>query len=80
MCDDVERAQDIAQHFIDSSLRDHFAARKQPRSGRSTCIECEEPITPTRKALGADLCIDCQRDEDLRSRMGRSSSAVHSLS
>lgn len=77
MCDDVERAQDIAQQFIDNSLRDHFAARKQSRSGRATCIECEEPITPARKALGANLCIDCQRDEDIRSRSGRFLTSAH---
>jgi len=68
VADDIERAQETAQQFLDHSLRHHFSTNKAPRAGRSSCIECEEPIAPARTLLGAVLCIDCQRDDELRAR------------
>jgi len=65
---DDELAQDITQQFTDKSLQAHMAARGKPRVGRSACVECSDPISAPRQAIGADRCLDCQKDDDLRNR------------
>lgn len=45
------------------------AVREQrPVQGRTRCATdgCGEPISPERTALGAQLCMDCQRGEEAR--------------
>ena len=68
MCDDVELAQDFTLQFHDNALRAHMAARKPVQLGLAACIDCDEEISPARQRLGADRCIECQSDEDLRKR------------
>ena len=70
MCDEVELAQEYALQFNDSALRAHMATRQPARFGLPACIDCDDEILPARQRLGAERCIDCQADEDLRNRNG----------
>lgn len=67
MSDDCDLASAKADRFVEDSLRRH-ALRRPARPGRSACIDCDSPITPAQQAMGADRCVDCQRDVDLRNR------------
>jgi RNA polymerase-binding transcription factor DksA len=67
MADDCDLASAKADRFVEDSLRRH-ALRRQARPGRSACVDCGEPIAPAQQAMGADRCVDCQCDVDLRNR------------
>lgn len=62
MTEVIDVAQQRQQDDIDLAL----AARKPARAGRATCanVQCGEPIAPLRQNMGAQLCIDCQRDAE----------------
>ena len=54
---------DVAQRRQLEEIELALAARPVAKQGRPHCrnTACAEPITPQRQALGAQLCIDCQR-------------------
>lgn len=56
----MDAVQQHAQHMAEDALQRH-AARRQV-AGRTSCanLDCGEPITPARTALGAQLCMECQ--------------------
>lgn len=62
MTDVIDVAQQRQQDDIDIAL----AARKPAGAGRAFCANavCDEPISEVRRALGAQLCIDCQHDAE----------------
>jgi RNA polymerase-binding transcription factor DksA len=63
-------AMDHVQSFNDDHTADALARHAdRPRlKGRSHCanIECGEPIGDARQALGAQLCLPCQKAEESR--------------
>ncbi|MGE3907931.1 MAG: TraR/DksA family transcriptional regulator [Chloroflexota bacterium] len=64
MSDDIDLAQ---QHEEMHRAHAIAAALERPRrAGRPLCLECEEPISPDRQAIGADLCPECQGFADQR--------------
>lgn len=65
MTDWIDRAQELQLRAIEDALAARTAA---PAAGRETCanLDCGEPISPQRQALGARLCLDCQRAEEHR--------------
>lgn len=64
MPDLMDRVQQHAEDVAADALAAH-AQRQQP-VGRTTCanLDCGDDIVPARTALGAQLCIDCQRAEE----------------
>jgi RNA polymerase-binding transcription factor DksA len=32
--------------------------------GKPECAWCDEPISALRQSMGADLCLECQRDRE----------------
>lgn len=64
MPDAMDRVQQHALDLTADALAEH--ARRQMASGRTHCgnLDCGEPIAPARTALGAQLCLDCQRVEE----------------
>lgn len=62
--DIIDVAQRRQQEEIEHALQAH--ADKPVRTGREVCATpgCDEPISAARQALGAQLCIDCQRDAE----------------
>lgn len=64
MPDLMDRVQDFAADLAADALGAH-QRRPQPM-GRAYCanLDCGEPIAPARTALGAQLCMDCQRAEE----------------
>jgi RNA polymerase-binding transcription factor DksA len=64
--DSIDVAQRRQQEAIDQAL----AARRQPVAGRAHCAnaDCGEPISKVRQQMGAQLCIDCQRDREQRAQ------------
>lgn len=66
--DIIDQAQDYQQRMIDAAL----SRQSTRRPGRHFCarLDCDEPISETRRALGAQLCIDCAEAQELRQRSG----------
>ena len=64
MPDAMDRVQQYAQDLTTDALAEH--ARRPVAAGRTHCgnLDCREPIAPERTALGAQLCMDCQRAEE----------------
>ena len=69
MMDIIDQAQDYQQRMIDAAVDRH----RQHRIGRSHCAneDCGEPISATRRKLGAQLCLDCARAQEQRQRCGQ---------
>jgi len=65
-------AMDAVQADVDArtaeALRRHWAIAAVRRPGLPFCeqLDCAEPIEEARQRLGARLCTDCQREEDIR--------------
>jgi len=61
---------DMAGEILERS-EEAFAARKpmQVADSRKTCIDCEEPISPARRAAsqGCKRCTEC---EELKAKQG----------
>lgn len=68
--DVIDVAQQRQQEEIDHALAAHRAARLVAQPLRSLCAAptCNEPISPARQRMGAQLCIDCQRDAEHRQK------------
>lgn len=66
MPDLMDAVQQHAQDMADDALRAH-AARPQ-QQGLAFCEDeaCGEAIAPARRAMGARLCLDCQKAEEAR--------------
>lgn len=66
MPDAMDRLQQFNDDQAEDALRRH-ADRARP-AGRTHCAvaDCREPIVPERTALGAQLCMECQHEEDAR--------------
>ena len=70
-------AMDAVQADVDARVEDalrRLRASVRPQApGLSHCetLDCREPIAEHRTRLGARLCEDCQREEDIRSRQYR---------
>lgn len=62
---------DVAQRRQQEAI-DHALAARQTQSvpGRTHCAKaaCGEAIVPVRQQMGAQLCIDCQRDAEQEAR------------
>lgn len=75
MPDAMDRVQQHAQDLTADALDAH--ARRPRPLGLAFCEDeaCGEPVTPERQALGARLCLDCQRAAEAHaahfSRWGR---------
>ena len=59
----------VQQHAIDATedvLRRHHA--RPVMAGRTHCaiLDCGEAINAARTALGAQLCLECQHEEEAR--------------
>lgn len=64
MPDAMDAVQQLAADHVDDALKRH---RSRPvAAGRTTCanLDCGEPIAPTRTALGAQLCLACQKADE----------------
>ena len=64
MPDSMDRVQQLADDHAADALKRHSS---RPRlAGRSTCgnLDCGEGISSERQALGAQLCLTCQRAEE----------------
>lgn len=61
-------AMDALQQHNDDRVADALSAhaRRPKPEGRDFCanLDCGEPITPQRRALGAQLCLPCQKAEE----------------
>lgn len=64
MPDAMDRVQQYAADLNADALAQH--ARRPVQAGRTHCanLDCGEPILPARTALGALLCMECQRAEE----------------
>ena len=65
-------AMDAVQADVDAriadALRRHQATAGARRPGLPVCeqLDCGESIEEARQRLGARLCTDCKREEDIR--------------
>lgn len=65
MPDLMDAIQERVQRETDALV----AAREQVSTGGMTVCtgdDCDEPIAPARTALGARLCLECQRGQEAR--------------
>lgn len=69
MCHEIDPAQAAAEQFRQDAVAAHRHASAR-RRGASTCIDCGEPVSGLRQALGAVRCLDCQRDAEWRRSRG----------
>jgi DnaK suppressor protein len=69
--DDVERAQRVAEQFLDGALRRTLHAMPQGVGG-AVCANCGGNIPPARRAAlpTAETCIACQEAVESRGRDG----------
>lgn len=70
MADEIDIANDRILADIERRVA---AARKQPvELGNEFCEECEDEMPSERRAIGAKLCIECQkRAEHIRKLYSR---------
>jgi len=61
---------DVAQRRQMEAIEQALASRKTAGQGRTHCIaeDCGAPIAPVRQAMGAQLCLDCQRAAEQRAQ------------
>ncbi|WP_298438016.1 TraR/DksA family transcriptional regulator [Geobacter sp.] len=63
MPDDIDRAQEINEQFLEDALAEH--RRRKPLTVADSaliCIDCETPIPEKRRkaAPGCVRCVECQ--------------------
>lgn len=64
MPDAMDQVQDFNEAHTSDALHRHAS---QPRKlGRTSCanLDCGDAIAPPRTALGAQLCLPCQQEEE----------------
>ena len=66
MVDDVDRVAAMDELHLEDAMR--ARAQRPACVGLTHCedMECGEPITPQRQAMGARLCIDCATADEAR--------------
>lgn len=71
MPDAMDAVQQHAQDLTADALALH--ARRTVIAGRTHCanLDCGEAIAPPRTALGAQLCLECQRHDEAQTARGR---------
>lgn len=64
MPDAMDVVQQLAADHAEDALRRHQS--RPVVAGRRTCanLDCAEPIAPARTALGAQLCLACQKADE----------------
>ena len=64
MPDQMDHAQDFNDLHTADALQAH--ARRPRSAGRTHCanLDCGDAIAPERQALGAQLCLPCQKAEE----------------
>ena len=65
MPDPMDLVQERVQRETDALVA---SAARATSPGATACVgaDCGEPIAPERTALGARLCLDCQRGAEAR--------------
>ena len=64
--DDIDRANDLAQAHLDAAIA---AARGVPSEGKQPvthCIDCGVGLPELRIAFGAQRCVECQTEAEVR--------------
>lgn len=63
----MDHVQALAEQLADSAVQAH--ANRPQRPGLTHCemLDCGEPITAQRQAMGARLCVPCQTVEEAQS-------------
>lgn len=66
MADAIDEAQALSAAHNDAAVQAH--AQRPQKPGRETCanLDCGDDITKERQALGAQLCLTCQKAEEGR--------------
>ena len=66
MPDAMDAIQRQAEQLAEDAVHQH--AQRPRLAGRTSCanLDCGEPIAPERSALGAQLCFECQLEEEAR--------------
>lgn len=67
MADEADVANDAIMADIDRRIAAQRAVANRPPV--EDCQDCEEPITPARRALRLQLCIDCARRRESASKL-----------
>ena len=64
MPDAMDHVQESNAAHAEEALKRHAA--RSAHAGRELCAnpDCEEPISPLRRAHGAQFCLPCQRAEE----------------
>lgn len=68
MPDAMDHLQAANDDHVADALKRHASQARERKPGLTHCetVDCREPIEPARTRLGARLCEDCQREEDIR--------------
>jgi RNA polymerase-binding transcription factor DksA len=72
--DENERATLIEEQFTDAAIeavREKVQPESHPDFDGAHCVECEEPLPPTRLALGRIRCVACQAQREHEARRYR---------
>lgn len=69
MPDFLDAVQEHVEAQTQASLQAHL--QRKTAQGRTTCanLDCGEGIHPMRTDMGAQLCIDCQREEEATAKL-----------
>ncbi|GAB3335199.1 hypothetical protein GCM10027359_08650 [Marilutibacter aestuarii] len=64
MPDQMDQVQAMNELHTENALRTH--ARRERSQGLTHCenLDCGEPIAAVRQAMGARLCVPCQKGEE----------------
>jgi hypothetical protein len=67
----MEQLQQFTLDHVADSLARH--ADRPKLSGRTRCanVECDALISSARQEIGAQLCLDCQQQEEQEAKRGR---------
>lgn len=66
MADEIDRANDQAEYFLQMSLQRQLRANAKPSA--QICEDCDEPIPALRQQLvaGCETCVSCQELRECR--------------
>lgn len=68
MADSADRAAELQQAEIDRGIAAAATARLTSTGRVAACIDCREPLTPARRAMGANRCVECKTDHEEEAR------------
>ena len=67
MADEADKANDVAQNWLDVQLAAQLArSAGAGQIGPETCAECGESMPMARRLHGYTLCIDCKEEQEKR--------------